>query len=905
MFSHNIKTNDWIYFLHLLLSLFFYSNYFLFNQPIISSTDVLNINFPLLIFAKHNFTSGELGLWNPYLLSGVSSFATSNAPVFAPDNWLQFLFPDKYFFLAGTYFSFIKMWLIGIFSYLIFKEELNSRKWGFFSSVVYQLSGFTIWATMVYDVLSMHLLTTLSLYLVWTIYKRSLHWTYVLLTLALLMNMLSSNIAYTSYSMLIISICFLYRFIILIRTNKVQFRHFITVFLAFLTSVILHLFRLIPVWMETHNSNRGFSFGTDFRDTSFLGMRLFNPEIFGICYRSSFKPISSLGSQFQGMHIQWAMPQFFGVLAALLVTWAIISPQKGRINFWTIYTIIALSLIIFIEPFETIFKLINPVYHTLSMQIFLPIGFCMLAGYSARNLEREGVNFSINSKLFSFWIFILISIVFYNIAIEASAVKDKIKLLRILLGIVGGGALLAWFIYIKYKRTAVFFTILAFIFLLIGLLYYLFFAFYSNPTYLSHLKNLSATLISLIIIYALVCTIQIKNIPIKFMAFAGGLIIIFILFAGIIPWTNEVRHIPTFTQDRFLSALGFTRFFLIALIFTTLLYSLSEKKIETKWLYPVLLSILLVEQLPSNKIHSHLVVNPFYKYSTPYPPIQNQQVTDPSIKDLDLINYRVNLPNTVLNIPLYQELYGSSNEILSSIYSIYKIRSYGGHYNVVSNRYGAFLKGIIPNMPQGELGYGLYTRLKNDRFLDLSGVRYNYDPIQKKVDVRQNALSRLMLFNKFEVIPDQNQSLERLRSKDFNPMKSIVLNKPPKIPLHENSSESAKKIKKFSSTSDWLEANIHTPTPGILFFGDSFHDGWKAWVNGKEQPIQTGNFNFMALAIPPGENKVVFKFIPKSFKLGLNIGFAGIAIFLITVSILFFRRNSLNKAYYQSLKIDS
>ena len=131
--------------------------------------------------------------------------------------------------------------------------------------------------------------------------------------------------------------------------------------------------------------------------------------------------------------------------------------------------------------------------------------------------------------------------------------------------------------------------------------------------------------------------------------------------------------------------------------------SYDFKKIETKWLYPVLLSILLVEQLPSNKIHSHLVVNPFYKYSTPYPPIQNQQVTDPSIKDLDLINYRVNLPNTVLNIPLYQELYGSSNEILSSIYSIYKIRSYGGHYNVVSNRYGAFLKGIIPNIIQTEI----------------------------------------------------------------------------------------------------------------------------------------------------------------------------------------------------------
>ena len=105
IFSKDNQGNDTIFFYHMVLSFFFFSSYFIWHRPLIASTDAININFPLLIEAKKNFLNGYLGLWNPNILSGVPAFASSNLPLFSPDNWILFLFPMNYFFLALTFFS--------------------------------------------------------------------------------------------------------------------------------------------------------------------------------------------------------------------------------------------------------------------------------------------------------------------------------------------------------------------------------------------------------------------------------------------------------------------------------------------------------------------------------------------------------------------------------------------------------------------------------------------------------------------------------------------------------------------------------------------------------------------------------------------------------------------------------
>jgi len=889
IFSKGNQSNDAIFFSHMVLSFLFFSNYFIWHRPLIASTDAININFPLLIEAKKNFLNGYLGLWNPNILSGVPAFASSNIPLFSPENWILFLFPMNYFFLALTFFSFLKVWLVGVFSYLLFFEEFQNKKWAFFASLVYQLSGYTNWSTMIYDVLSMYLFTTIALYLIWTIHKRKQYLNLILLTLVLLVNMLSSNISYTSYSMLLIAICFLYRFCSQYSKNYFP-RHFISCALAIVFSVAMHLFRLIPTFIESFDSNRGFGFSADFRDASFLLLRLFDPELFGVCYRNSFAIIERLGNAFQGMHIQWAMPQFFGVLPALLVIWAIISPQKGRINFWTVYTIIALALIVFIEPFDTFFRLINPVYHTLSMQIFLPVGFSMLAGFAGKNLEEKGENFQLSGKLWMMFIFILLIVFLYMLVVGSLASYISEALFAFFSTIV---LLFLWFFALKRQpefRLKVFKVILAIICL--GLVISLVKT-YDNPTNASHHKNLSVSLICLIFISFLpwVC-VKGRLFDTKWFSGLSVLLLIIFLYVILYPWSNSVRHLPDHGEVAYLGMLGFVRFAVISIIFLSILYLFHKRSFKASWLFPFFISIFLIEQLPTLKIHNHIVINPFYKYSNPFPRLQASLNKDGSTLNLDLQNYRVNFPNKFLNIPLYNELYGKQ-EVLSSISSIYNIRSYGGHYNVVNTRYDRFLKGVVPNLAAGEVGYGLYARIGDERFLDLAGVKYHWDIPNERLLVRPNALSRAMLFKNFKVLHDDDITFEYMRGKNFNPLKTIILDKDPGI-SQNSASDRAQPLTILNDNPDVIELNVDTDVSGIVLLNDSYHEGWSVYIDKKKQEVLTGNYNFVAAVVPTGKHSVVFRFEPVYFALGLQLAWLGLGLLIVSVFILFLYRDKLD-----------
>lgn len=883
--SSRSESNDFIFFCHLLVATFFFSNYFFFGQSLIASTDVLHTQFPNVIFSKHNFTAGEFGLWNPYILAGVSSFSASIAPFFSIDNWPLFLVSDEYFFLAGTFAAFIKLWLVGVFSYLIFREELGDKKWAFFSSLIYQLSGFTIWAIMVYDVITMLLFTTISLYLIWTIHKRKLYLSYVYLTVSLIANILSSNISYGSYSLLLIAVLAIYRYLSISSEEKSGWQLF-TISVAGITGVLFVLFRVLPVWVETHDSNRLFVFTQDLRDTSFLGLRLFIPEIFGISYRSSIPIFSSLSESFQGLHIQWAMPQFFGVISMLLVLWALVTPQKGKINFWSIFVVVVISLIVFIEPLDTLFRLINPVYHTLSMQIWLPLGFSMLAGYSALNIEKlEYQPKRISDKAILALLFILVLIAIYAVNIwllnYKEVVNRNLNVSRLVVaGFILTTAIIAVAAY-KWPRTVG----KIFIYGLLSIFtYYLIFRTHQNRTFLSHFKILLASLVMLVLLYTTIYSSIYGEFRKRIYYAVGALLVLLSLWVLIYPWTDAVRIGLDKAQDFRLAVLGLFKFIIVSIIFIITIVYVSKRKLKAVWLFPVFLGCLLFDMLPANKAHSHIVINPFYKMANPFPKPHRLVEND----SLDLENYRVNHPNSFLDNPLYNELNGRNHEILSSIYSIHGIRSYGGHYNVISSRYERFINGIIPDLTPGEVGYGVYTRIKNGRFLDLTGVRYDFDLTSSDVVERPTALPRFALFQAYEIFGDETQALERLRSKDFNPQRTVILGADPGFPSG-TMSVPAEKISAAINTPDQIKVDVHSDRPAMLLFNDSYHPDWKAYVDGSEIRIYHANYNFMAVPIPAGKHVVEFRFEPKFFYLGLRFTALSTVIFLLIVIALYIK----------------
>lgn len=838
--------------------------------------------------------NGHVGLWNPYILSGVSGFSYSNLPILSPDNWPHFLIPEKQFFTATTLISFFKFWLIGVFAFLLFNEELQSKKWAFFASVVYQFSGHTLWSLLVYDVLSMVLFTTISLYLVWSMPKRKAHLNYAFLTITLTLNLLSSNIAYTAHALIVIGILFLYRFFSQ-PTRKIQ--HASLFFLASLTGITISLVRLIPVWIETHSSNRQFTFNPDYLDTSFLLLRLFDPEVLGVCYRSSQSIIAGLSDHLRGMHIHELMPHYFGASSALLALWAIVSSLKGRINFWSYYVVLSLSAILFIEPFDTILKTFNPVYHALSLQIFLPVGFCMLVGHSAKYLEDNIETVSLRGKSAQVLAFIIAIIVFYILAVWVANFREELKLIRILAMLTALAALSLFLVY--HHRPHFFMKVCLFsaAILFICILYLMLLHHHSNSTYISHLKNISASLLMLLLAWCFLLITASGKMELKRYFWACAIpLSLLALFITLYPWAEAIRELPDRKGDFILAMLGLVRFTLVAGIFLSVFRLVGARQFSRNWLFPLLLSILLFEQLPASKIHSHIVINPFYRQSTPYPPLpDNFYDSNGQAVKLDHKNYRVNHPNTLLSLPVYNELYGADNEVLSSMFSVYGIRSYGGHYNVVSSRYVKFIKNLIPDLPQDTVGYGAYTRIKNERFLDLTGVMYDQTELssaKKTIKIRPNALSRFMLFGSYKVLENEQSAFDKLRDPEFNPLHTVILESDPGISSLDNH-EPEKLLQYTERSTDEIKLEVRSESPGILLFNDSYHEGWRAFVDGVEQPIIPANRAFMAIKTPAGTSKVVFQFLPRYFVQGLYATGAGIMMLILIFSILYFNRARL------------
>ena len=89
-----------------------------------------------------------------------------------------------------------------------------------------------------------------------------------------------------------------------------------------------------------------------------------------------------------------------------------------------------------------------------------------------------------------------------------------------------------------------------------------------------------------------------------------------------------------------------------------------------------------------------------------------------------------------------------------------------------------------------------------------------------------------------------------------------------------------------------VKAVIETDRDGILVISDVFYPGWELFVNGTKQKIYKANTTFRAGVLKAGVNTILFKYNPKSFKIGFIFTIIGIGITIGLLVVHFRIRNA-------------
>jgi hypothetical protein len=120
-------------------------------------------------------------------------------------------------------------------------------------------------------------------------------------------------------------------------------------------------------------------------------------------------------------------------------------------------------------------------------------------------------------------------------------------------------------------------------------------------------------------------------------------------------------------------------------------------------------------------------------------------------------------------------------------------------------------------------------------------------------------------------------ALARLADPAFDPAAAVLLPEPPphEAPATPGSAAAPAVITAYAPE----RVQVRVTGPGYLVLTDAHYPGWTATLDGQPVPILPADLMFRAVALPPGEHEIVFRYSPVSVWLGM--GLSGLAWLLL------------------------
>ncbi len=213
------------------------------------------------------------------------------------------------------------------------------------------------------------------------------------------------------------------------------------------------------------------------------------------------------------------------------------------------------------------------------------------------------------------------------------------------------------------------------------------------------------------------------------------------------------------------------------------------------------------------------------------------------------------------------------------------------------------------------------------RIMDLLNVKYVASPnprltgplkLVRKSTVshlylNQSYLPRAFLVQNAVIAKTAGESLEKIMSKDFDPLKTVYLEesppalssgRTPPVPERLEKMSGGVTISKYSAELVRMTAEVGLEAPW-LFFSDAYYPGWVAEVDGKPTKIYKANYAFRAIRLSPGNHEIVWRYDPILFKVGSAITLAtlfALMVYYLKIGGVFTRMGNI-VCFYEAYRI--
>jgi uncharacterized membrane protein YfhO len=136
------------------------------------------------------------------------------------------------------------------------------------------------------------------------------------------------------------------------------------------------------------------------------------------------------------------------------------------------------------------------------------------------------------------------------------------------------------------------------------------------------------------------------------------------------------------------------------------------------------------------------------------------------------------------------------------------------------------------------------------------------------------------------VLPDQEHALQALAGKAFTYCSFATITTIDATPAPRSQATGCVGSASITEyTPNHVRIRAQTPVDGLLVLTDSNYPGWRVFVDGVEQPVETADSIFRGVRLNAGQHEVDFRFMPLRVAVGGRISFVTLLIALSLIAI--------------------